>query len=152
MPEIADLLRLERRGDLPAFRPGDTVRVHVRVVEGNRERPQMFEGVVLEVKKPNAYDGSFRVRRVTHGVGVERTFMFQSPRVEKVEVSRHGAVRRAKLYYLRGLTGKAARIKERGSRRQGQGGGPQRPGSAGAGSQRGAGAGSQRPAAAGAAP
>src|SRR5215469_13671766 len=126
MPEIADLLRLERRGDLPAIRPGDTVRVHVRVVEGNRERPQMFEGVVLEVKKPNAYDGCFRVRRVaSHGVGVERTFMFQSPRVEKVEVSRHGAVRRAKLYYLRGLTGKAARIKERGSRRQGQGAGAQ---------------------------
>ena len=123
MPELADLLQLTRRGDLPAIRPGDTVRVHVRVVEGNRERPQLFEGVVLEVKKPNAYDGSFRVRRVTHGVGVERTFMFQSPRVEKVEVSRHGAVRRAKLYYLRGLTGKAARIKERGSRRQGQGGG-----------------------------
>ena len=121
MPEIADLLRLERRSDLPAIRPGDTVRVHVRVVEGNRERPQMFEGVVLEVKKPNAYDGCFRVRRVAHGVGVERTFMFQSPRVEKVEVARHGAVRRAKLFYLRGLTGKAARIKERGSRRGGQG-------------------------------
>jgi large subunit ribosomal protein L19 len=121
MPELADLLRLERRSDLPAIRPGDTVRVHVRVIEGNRERPQMFEGVVLEVKKPNAYDGSFRVRRVTHGVGVERTFMFQSPRVEKVEVARHGAVRRAKLFYLRGLTGKAARIKERGSRRGGQG-------------------------------
>ena len=88
MPELADLLQLERRSDLPALRPGDTVRVHVRVVEGNRERPQMFEGVVLEVKKPNMYDGSFRVRR-------------------------------AKLYYLRGLTGKAARIKERGSRRAG---------------------------------
>src|SRR4051812_18622157 len=124
MPELADLLRLERRTDLPPIRPGDTVRVHVRVVEGNRERPQMFEGVVLAVNKPNAYDGCFRVRRVAHGVGVERTFMFQSPRVEKVEVSRHGAVRRAKLFYLRGLTGKAARIKERGSRRQGQGGGP----------------------------
>src|SRR5207237_4967102 len=95
MPELADLLQLQRRSDLPAIRPGDTVRVHVRVVEGNRERPQIFDGVVLEVKKPNAYDGSFRVRRVTHGVGVERTFMFQSPRVEKVEVSRHGAVRRA---------------------------------------------------------
>jgi large subunit ribosomal protein L19 len=113
MPELADLLQLERRGDLPPIRPGDTVRVHVRVVEGNRERPQMFEGVVLDVKKPSQYDGSFRVRRVAHGVGVERTFMFQSPRVEKVEVTRRGLVRRAKLYYLRGLTGKAARIKER---------------------------------------
>jgi large subunit ribosomal protein L19 len=144
MPELADLLQLERRTDLPAIRPGDTVRVHVRVVEGNRERPQMFEGVVLEVKKPNAYDGCFRVRRVTHGVGVERTFMFQSPRVEKVEVARRGAVRRAKLFYLRGLTGKAARIKERGSRRQGQGGGsatqrgssPQRTAGAGAATRR----------------
>src|ERR1700738_4296448 len=99
MPELADLLQLTRRSDLPAIRPGATVRVHVRVVD--------------EVKKPNAYDGSFRVRRVTHGVGVERTFMFQSPRLEKMEVARRGAVRRAKLFYLRGLTGKAARIKER---------------------------------------
>jgi large subunit ribosomal protein L19 len=114
MPELADLLQLQRREDLPAIRPGDTVRVHVRVVEGNRERPQMFEGVVLDVKKPKAFDGSFRVRRIaSHSVGVERTFMFQSPRVEKVEVTRRGAVRRAKLFYLRGLTGKAARIKER---------------------------------------
>ncbi len=113
MPELADLLHLPRRADLPAIRPGDTVRVQVRVVEGNRERPQVFEGVVIEVKKPNAYDGSFRVRRVTHGVGVERSFMFQSPRVEKVEVVRRGMVRRARLYFLRGLTGKAARIKER---------------------------------------
>src|SRR5438552_18926866 len=121
MPELADLLQLQRRGDLPAIRPGDTVRVHVRVVEGNRERPQIFEGVVLDVKKPNAYDGCFRVRRIAHGIGVERTFMFNSPRVEKVEVARHGAVRRAKLFYLRGLSGQAARIKERGSRRQGQG-------------------------------
>lgn len=96
------------------MRPGDTVRVHVRVVEGNRERPQMFEGVVLYVNKPKSYDASFRVRRLaSHGIGVERTFMFNSPRVEKVEVTRTGSVRRAKLYYLRGLTGKAARIKER---------------------------------------
>ena len=113
MPELADLLQLQRRSDLPAIRPGDTVRVHVRVVEGNRERPQLFEGVVLEVKKPNVYDGSFRVRRVAHGVGVERTFLRFSPRVEKLEVVRHGKVRRSRLYYLRGLTGKAARIKER---------------------------------------
>jgi large subunit ribosomal protein L19 len=114
MPELADLLQLSRRQDWPEIRPGDTVRVHVRVVEGNRERPQMFEGVVLDVKKPNAYDGSFRVRRIaSHSVGVERTFMFQSPRVEKVEVTRRGAVRRAKLFYLRGLTGRAARIKEK---------------------------------------
>ena len=113
MPELADLLQLPRREDRPEIRPGDTVRVHVRVVEGNRERPQIFEGVVLDVKKPRMYEGSFRVRRVANGVGVERTFMFNSPRVEKVEVTRHGAVRQAKLFYLRGLTGKAARIRER---------------------------------------
>src|SRR5919197_2271183 len=113
MPELADLLQLQRRQDLPEFRPGDTVRVHVRVVEGNRERLQVFEGMVIEVRKPNAYERCFRVRRVAHGVGVERTFMFQSPRVDKVEVTRRGVVRRAKLFYLRGLTGKAARIKER---------------------------------------
>src|SRR4030088_1317325 len=113
MPDLADLLQLQRRSDLPAIRPGGTVRVHVRVVEGNREGPQMVGGVGLGGKKPNVYDGSFRVRRVAHGIGVERTFMFQSPRVEKVEVTRRGKVRRAKLYYLRGLTGRAARIKER---------------------------------------
>jgi large subunit ribosomal protein L19 len=113
MPELANLLQLQRRQDLPEFRPGDTVRVHVRVVEGNRERLQVFEGMVIEVRKPNAYEGCFRVRRVAHGVGVERTFMFQSPRVDKIEVTRRGVVRRAKLFYLRGLTGKAARIKER---------------------------------------
>jgi large subunit ribosomal protein L19 len=113
MPELADLLQLPRRTDRPDLRPGDTVRVQIRVVEGNRERPQVFEGVVMEVRRPRAYDGCFRVRRIANGVGVERLFMFNSPRVEKVEVTRHGAVRRARLYYLRGLTGKAARIKER---------------------------------------
>lgn len=113
MTDLADLLQLQRREDLPALHPGDTVRVHVRVVEGARERLQMFEGVVLRMHKPRTYEGSFTVRRVAHGVGVERTFPFQSPRVEKVDVVRRGAVRRAKLYYLRGLTGKAARIKER---------------------------------------
>lgn len=117
MADLANLLQLQQRTDLPAIRPGDTVRVHVRVVEGNRERLQVFEGTVLEVRKPHQNDGSFRVRRIASGVGVERTFMFQSPRVDRVEVTRHGAVRRAKLFYLRGLTGKAARIKERrGSR------------------------------------
>jgi large subunit ribosomal protein L19 len=114
MSELANLLQLQPREDLPVVRPGDTVRVHVRVVEGNRERLQMFEGVVIEVKKPRQEDGSFRVRRIaSHSVGVERNFMFQSPRVDHVEVVRHGKVRRAKLFYLRGLTGKAARIKEK---------------------------------------
>src|SRR5258708_35425247 len=98
MPELADLLQLTRRSDLPAIRSGDTVRVHARVVEGNRERPQMFEGVVLEVKKPNAYDGSFRGRRGTHGVGGWRTFMFQSPRAERDEGARRAAGRRPKLF------------------------------------------------------
>ena len=113
MADLANVMALPRREDLPAIRPGDTVRVHVRVVEGNRERLQVFEGVVIEVRKPGQFDGAFRVRRIAHGVGVERTFMFQSPRVDRIEVTRRGAVRRAKLYYLRELTGKAARIKER---------------------------------------
>ncbi|MFN8521938.1 MAG: 50S ribosomal protein L19 [Chloroflexota bacterium] len=97
----------------PEMSEGDTVRVHVRVVEGNRERIQVFEGVVIRTHRPKAPDGTFTVRRIgSHGIGVERTFMFQSPRVDRVEVARRGRVRRAKLYYLRALTGRAARIKE----------------------------------------
>lgn len=92
---------------------GDTVRVHVRVVEGGKERVQVFEGIVIGQHRPKSTDGTFTVRRVTHGIGVERTFLFASPRIDKVEVVRHGQVRRAKLYFLRGLTGKAARIRER---------------------------------------
>ncbi len=93
------------------FRPGDTVRVHAKVVEGDRERIQVFEGAVI--RKRNAGSSSnFTVRRVSHDIGVERTFPIYSPRVEKVEVVRRGRVRRAKLYYLRGRTGRAARIKE----------------------------------------
>lgn len=114
MADLANLLQIQRREDLPTVNPGDTVRVHVRVVEGNRERLQMFEGVVIETRKPKQVDGTFRVRRIaSHSVGVERIFMFQSPRVDRVEVVRRGAVRRAKLYFLRGLTGKKARIKEK---------------------------------------
>ncbi len=100
------------RSDLPDFRPGDTVRVAVRVVEGNRERVQQFEGVVLR-KRGGGTDATFTVRRISHNVGVERTFLLHSPRIEKIEVVRRGRVRRARLYYLRGLSGKAARIKER---------------------------------------
>jgi len=100
------------RSDLPAFRPGDTVRVAVKVVEGGRERLQQFEGVVLR-KKAGTTNSTFTVRRIAHNVGVERTFFMNSPRIEKLEVVRRGRVRRAKLYYLRGLTGKAARIKEK---------------------------------------
>jgi large subunit ribosomal protein L19 len=96
---------------------GDTARVHVRVVEGGKERVQVFEGMVIGQHRPESLDGTFKVRRIAHGIGVERTFMFASPRIDKVEVIRHGRVRRAKLYFLRGLTGKAARIRERRSPR-----------------------------------
>ncbi len=97
----------------PEVEVGDTVRVHVKVVEGGKERIQVFEGVVIRLHSPKRTYGTFTVRRVAHGVGVERTFMYGSPRVDKVDVVRHGKVRRAKLYFLRGLTGRAARIKER---------------------------------------
>lgn len=100
------------RTDLPEFRPGDTVRVAVKVVEAGRERLQHFEGVVIR-KRAGGTNATFTVRRVTHNVGVERTFFTNSPRIEKIEVIRRGRVRRAKLYYLRNLTGKAARIKEK---------------------------------------
>ncbi len=100
------------RSDLPEFRPGDTVRVALKVVEGNRERVQQFEGVVLR-KRAGATGASFTVRRIAHNVGVERTFLLNSPRIERLDVIRRGRVRRARLYYLRGLAGKSARIKER---------------------------------------
>ena len=119
MADVAALLGVQRRTDLPEFGPGDTVRVSVRVVEGSRERVQVFEGVVIGTHAFNQPDGTFTVRRVTHGVGVERIFPVNSPRVEKVDVVRRGKVRRAKLYYLRKLTGRAARIKERRTPRPG---------------------------------
>ena len=98
---------------VPEFGVGDTVRVSVRVVEGNRERIQVFEGVVMR-RRSGGINENFTVRRIaSHGIGVERTFMLHSPRIDKIEVVRRGVVRRAQLYYLRGLTGKAARIKER---------------------------------------
>ncbi len=101
------------KGSVPEFGVGDTVRVSVKVVEGTRERTQVFEGVVMR-KRGGGINASFTVRRIaSHGIGVERTFLLNSPRVEKIEVVRRGVVRRAQLYYLRGLTGKAARIKER---------------------------------------
>ena len=107
----ATVLNLKPNPNIAEFRPGDTVRVHAKVVEGERERIQVFEGVVI--RRRNAGSSSnFTVRRVAQGVGVERTFPIYSPRVDKVEVVRRGRVRRAKLYYLRGLTGRAARIKE----------------------------------------
>ena len=112
MPELHELLDGKRNDDR-SVEVGDTVRVHVRVVEGGKERVQVFEGRVISQHRPNQIEGTFTVRRVTHQIGVERTFMFGSPRVDRIEVMRHGRVRRAKLYYLRGLTGKAARIRER---------------------------------------
>lgn len=109
---ISVLEQEQLRDDIPAFRPGDTVKVYVKVVEGNRERVQIFEGVVIGRQNGGVRE-TFTVRRVSYGVGVERTFLVHSPRLAKIEVVRHGVVRRAKLHYLRGLTGKAARIRER---------------------------------------
>ena len=100
------------RTDTPEFGPGDTVRVHTRVIEGGKERIQIFEGVVI-AKKEGGVRSAFTVRKISHGTGVERTFMLHSPRIAKIEVTRRGAVRRAKLYYLREKVGKATRIKER---------------------------------------
>lgn len=97
--------------DIPVLRSGDTVRVHVKVVEGTRERIQVFEGVVIAVNHAGLRQ-NVTVRRVTHGVGVERTFLVHSPRIDKIDVLRHGAVRRAKLFYLRDKVGKQSRIKE----------------------------------------
>ena len=100
------------RGDIPDFRPGDTVKVHVRVVEGNRSRIQVFQGVVIR-RQGGGIRETFTVRKVSFGVGVERTFPVHTPVVEKIEVVTRGDVRRAKLYYLRELRGKAAKIKEK---------------------------------------
>ena len=108
---IRELEKEHLRTDIPAFNPGDTVKAHVRVVEGARERIQVFEGVVIG-RRGSGMRESFTLRRVSYGVGVERTFPLHGPKVEKIEVSRRGRVRRAKLYYLRERTGKAARIKE----------------------------------------
>lgn len=111
--DIIRILEQEQlRADIPAFRPGGTVRVQVKVVEGTRERLQAFEGLVI-ARSGGSSRETFTVRRISYGVGVERTFPVHSPRVEKIEVVRRGVVRRAKLYYLRKLTGKAARIKEK---------------------------------------
>ncbi len=97
----------------PQLHPGDTVKVHVRIVEGNRERIQIFQGTVIRLRK-GGNDANFTVRRIaSHGVGVERTFLLRSPRVERIEVLRSAKVRRAQLYYMRNLRGKAARLKEK---------------------------------------
>ncbi|SET05726.1 50S ribosomal protein L19 [Anaerobranca gottschalkii] len=111
MEIIKQLEQEHMKSDIPQFKPGDTVRVHVKVIEGQRERIQVFEGVVIK-RKGSGIRETFTVRRISYGVGVERTFPIHSPRIDKIEVIRIGKVRRAKLYYLRNLTGKAARIKE----------------------------------------
>ena len=100
------------RDDLPDFRPGDTLKVHVRVVEGNRSRIQVFQGVVLR-RQGDGLRETYTVRKVSFGTGVERTFPLHTPTVEKIEVASHGRVRRAKLYYLRSRVGKAAKVRER---------------------------------------
>ena len=111
--DIIKILEQEQlRTDIPAFRPGDTVKVMVKVVEGTRERLQAFEGMVI-ARSGGSSRETFTVRRISYGIGVERIFPIHSPRVDKIEVVRRGVVRRAKLYYLRKLTGKAARIKEK---------------------------------------
>ena len=112
MVDVASLFPVEANPNIPELEPGDTVRVSSKVVEGTRERIQVFEGVVIRINR-GKIDQNFTVRRIAHGVGVERTFFSLSPRVDKVEIVRRAQVRRAKLYYLRGRTGRAARLKER---------------------------------------
>ncbi len=110
---LQDLAQRQYKAEIPEFQVGDTVRVGVKVVEGSRERVQDFEGVVIR-RRGDGINENFTVRRIaSHGIGVERTFLLHAPRVEAIRVVRRGRVRRAKLYYLRGRTGKAARIKER---------------------------------------
>lgn len=108
---IQSITQEQLRQDVPSFRPGDTLKVYVKVVEGSRERIQLFEGVVIK-RRGGGISETFTVRKISYGVGVERTFPIHSPRIDKIEVARRGKVRRAKLYYLRDLRGKAARIKE----------------------------------------
>jgi len=109
---IVSLIEVKPNPSIPDIVPGDTIKVSIKVVEGEKERTQVFQGVVIRIRH-GAASGSFTVRRISYGVGVERTFPLSSPLVEKVEIMRHGKVRRAKLYYLRGLSGKASRIKEK---------------------------------------
>lgn len=104
---------LAKRTDIPDFRAGDTVNVHVKIKEGNKERIQQYQGIVIQRKNTNTINETFTVRKVSNGVGVERIFPIFSPSVDKIEVVRKGKVRRARIYYLRGKMGKAARIKER---------------------------------------
>ncbi|HWI47853.1 50S ribosomal protein L19 [Rummeliibacillus pycnus] len=108
---ISEITKEQLRTDIPAFRAGDTVKIDVKVVEGTRERIQVYEGVVIK-RRGGGISETFTVRKISYGVGVERTFPVNTPKIAKLEVTRRGKVRRAKLYYLRNLRGKAARIKE----------------------------------------
>lgn len=119
--DVRSLIDVKPNPNIAAFRPGDTVRVHARVVEGDRERLQAFEGVVIRLRR-GGLNANFTVRRLSHGIGVERTFPLHSPLLERVELLRPGRVRRAKLYYLRQRVGKAARLK--GARRREEWAGP----------------------------
>ena len=110
---VVEMLEMEQmRGDIPGFKPGDTVKVHARIKEGEKERIQVFQGVVIR-KRKGMTGATFTVRKVSYGIGVERIFPLHSPNIDKVEVVTRGKVRRSRLYYLRGLRGKAARIKEK---------------------------------------
>ena len=111
MDMVSLIEETQMKKDIPDFAPGDRVKVHYKVVEGGRERIQVYEGTVIGRQRGGARE-TFTVRRVSYGVGVERTFPIHSPRIEKIEVVRRGRVRRAKLFYLRGLSGKSARIEE----------------------------------------
>jgi large subunit ribosomal protein L19 len=111
--DVLEMLQKEQmRTDIPDFRPGDTIRVHARIKEGDKERIQVFQGVVIR-KRKGTTDATFTVRKVSYGIGVERIFPSHSPTIDRVEIVTRGRVRRAKLYYLRKLRGKAARIREK---------------------------------------
>lgn len=114
-PIISKIDQEQMRHDIPQFRPGDTVKVHIRIIEGSKERIQVFQGVVIK-RKRGLMDASYTVRKVSHGVGVEKTFALHNPRIEKIELVSRGRVRRSRLYYLRERRGKAARIRERSVR------------------------------------
>jgi large subunit ribosomal protein L19 len=114
MSTIIERINQEQlRMDHPDFRSGDTVKVHIRIIEGSKERVQIFQGVVIK-RKNGSMNATYTVRKISHGVGVEKTFSLHNPRIEKIEVVTRGRVRRSRLFYLRKLTGKAARIRERG--------------------------------------
>ena len=116
MSELIKLIEAEyseQRNSFPEFNSGDTINVHVKIKEGNKERIQQYQGTVLQRKNPNTNGETFTVRKVSNGIAVERIFTLISPNIEKIDVVRKGKVRRARLYYLRGLKGKAARIKEK---------------------------------------